>query len=193
MTHDAVSPGSLSSSAEYLMWSPREETIKSGKEIKNLDIRFVEHYFSIKKEGDYWHAGFFKNFLQQIQDYMNAFLSNGKANVVSDPGKIADLKTATLYVPNYITEKDKAPGLFSKYIGKYEVLHSTEISKKILAGENIYYLSVCIYGQNCKIINVVNSQTGQIVYNLFDTKPLYPYLRKNDITDISKEIEKASK
>jgi hypothetical protein len=185
--------GSTSTSSEYMMWCPREKAIQSGKEIKNLDPQFVEIYFDIKVEGDYWYAGFFKNFLQQIQDYMTAYLAKGKADFVSDADKITELKNATLYVPDYIVSKEKVAELFSKYTNKYMVLPAADINKKISDGENIYYMLTCIYGQNCKIISVINSQTGQIVYNLFDVKPTYPTLRKNDIGDIDKEIGKAKK
>ena len=190
-------PGSASSSFGYMMWSPRQKMVDRGKEIKNLDISFVEPYYEIKIEGDYWYAGFFKNFLQQMQDYMKTYLANGKAEDVADPSKIAELKNATLYVPKYVMDKasdDKTPEkLFSKYPNKYEMISSEDLNKKILTGENIYYLLTCIYGLNCKIINVVNSQTGQIVYSSFEVKPIYPYLRKNDIAVIAKETEKAGK
>jgi len=73
------------------------------------------------------------------------------------------------------------------------MISSEDLNKKILAGENIYYLITCIYGQNCKIVNVVNSQTGQLAYSLHEVKPIYPYLRKQDIGDIAKAIEKAGK
>ncbi|HXC06640.1 MAG TPA: hypothetical protein VNZ86_17910 [Bacteroidia bacterium] len=185
--------GSLTSSSEYMMWCPRQKMVDRGKEIKNLDISFVEPYFTIKIEGDYWYAGIFKNFLQQMQDYMTTYLAKGKADVVSDPAKIADLKSSTLYVPDYVLKKEKAADLFSKYTGKYEVVSSEALNKKIMAGENIYYLLTCIYGKNCKIISVINSKTGQLVYNSLDAKPTYPYLRKDDIADISKEAEKAGK
>jgi hypothetical protein len=185
--------GSTSTSSEYMMWCPREKAIQSGKEIKNLDPMFVEIYFDIKVEGDYWYAGFFRNFLQQIQGYMNTFIASGKADLVSDPTKIAELKNATLYVSEYIADKGKMADLFSKYTGKYAVISSAEINKKIMAGENIYYMLTCIYGQNCKIISVINSQTGQMVYSLIDAKPTYPTLRKNDIADIDKEAQKAGK
>jgi hypothetical protein len=102
-------------------------------------------------------------------------------------------------VPKYVlkpvfSEKaEKAEEMFSKYPYKYEVISSEDLNKKIMASENIYYLITCIFGRNCKIINVVNSQTGQIVYSLFEVKPIYPYLRKQDIAVIAKETEKAGK
>src|SRR6185437_2358158 len=182
------------SSFGYQMWSPTQKMIDANKESKKLEFKFYEQFYEIKMEGDYWYAGFFKNFLQQIQDNMKALKATGKAEDVADPSKIAELKNNTLYVPNYILKKDeKAEEMFSKYSNKYQMISSQDLNKKIMAGENIYYMLTCIYGQNCKIINVINSQTGQLVYSSYEIKPIYPYLRKNDIAAIDKEIGKAAK
>lgn len=185
------------SSFGYQMWSPMPKMVDLNKGREKPEFKYYEQFYEIKMMGDYWYAGFFKNFIQQIQDYMKNLAAKGKSDDVADPSKIAELKNATLYVPKYVlndASKDKTPEeLFSKYPNKYQMISSEDLNKKILAGENVYYLITCIYGQNCKIVNVVNSQTGQLVYSLHEVKPIYPYLRKNDIGDIAKATEKAGK
>ncbi len=185
------------SSFGYQMWSPTQKMIENNKDSKPLEFKFYQQFYEIKMEGDYWYAGFFKNFLQQIQYYMKNLAEKGKTEDVADPSKIAELKNAILYVPNYVMNKasdDKTPAeLFSKYPYKYQMISSEDLNKKIMAGENIYYLLTCIYGQNCKIINVVNSTTGQLVYSSYEIKPIYNYLRKKDIAVIANQAEKAGK
>src|SRR5690606_13724299 len=90
------------------------------------------------------------NYIQQI----NFFITTGSPHKLYESyctSEIKKLKHLTLYIPSYITIKyekwSKKPkplkeinGLLDDYKYKHAVLDADEISKKIIAGEEFYYV-----------------------------------------------------
>jgi len=145
---------------------PKEELLRSGK----LNIINSENHFHTFK------PGFFKNFLQNIQKG----IENKKPASYYDSyttSELKNLKTQTLYVPEYATLKYMAYGnmteheikeekkekLLSKYDYDYQLITDDELNQKILNGEDFYYLRYTRIN-SIKVINIVNAKTGNIVY-----------------------------
>ncbi|HWY37984.1 MAG TPA: hypothetical protein VNY73_05460 [Bacteroidia bacterium] len=182
---------------EFAMWSPTEKGLGNGGTEKDLGYTHRQFYVKIKLQLIYknqyynWAPGYLKNYLQHIQEYIKTQTEKGKAEDVADPAQIKELKNATLFVPVYTFDGKEIGDIFKKYKYKYEAIKGSELNKKILSGEKIYYMLTYTDQNHAKIIDIYNAETGQVIYHYFDTRPLYPYLRKDDISSIEEEVEKA--
>jgi len=121
-----------------------------------------------------FNLGYIKNYFQTL----NTKLTN-KENLKIRDGilnkeKLKILKNKTLYTPNWILKKYNALNakqskirepkeLFEKYKYKYSVISNSELNAKILNGEDFYYLMHTQFNQ-VKIVSIINSNTGEIIY-----------------------------
>lgn len=185
----------FNSYTEFAMWSPTEKGLSKSETEEDLKYRNRQFYTKVMLQKAYteyynWSAGYLKNYLQLIQDYIKTITEKGKAEHVSDPVQVRELQNTTLYLPLYTFDGSKLDDLFKKYKFKYAEIKGSEINKKILNGEKVYYMLTYMIRGHAKIIDIINSETGQVVYHYQDSRPLYPYLTKDDIQDISKLVEK---
>ncbi|SHI32149.1 hypothetical protein [Aquimarina spongiae] len=118
--------------------------------------------------------GYIKNYFQEL----NRRLSNSENLVIEDgiekKEELKKLKDQTLYAPKWILKKYNAlaatwgktrteEDIFGKYGHKYEVIDNEDLNKKILNGDDFYYLMHTQFNQK-KMVSVIHSTTGEIIY-----------------------------
>ncbi|HTB07647.1 MAG TPA: hypothetical protein VK806_11910 [Bacteroidia bacterium] len=146
-----------------------------------------------------WGPGFLKNYLQQLMIYLN-----GKKEVYyekddfTNKSEMAHLQTATLYIPDYTltrydphngneSQKTTALELFKEYHFPHKLISTQELNDKILnSTEPFYYL---VYVKDCenKLVTIINSQTGEIVYSNY-TKYSYN-IKPSDFDDLNSVVK----
>lgn len=126
-----------------------------------------------------YKLGFMKNYLQFINTTLKDEWYSFAYATEYDKKKIKALKTATLYIPDYInikynafkgtdSERESPDELLKKYKYKYEFIDTDELNEKILsATEDFYYLMYTKVNSQ-KFVSVVNGKTGEIVYREYD-------------------------
>lgn len=155
------------------------------------DIRYLkpEHLYN-------YHLGYLKNYLKNINDNL---MLNKNINVYGDfenKEELSRLRTQKLYITDDVSRKtigldredrdeDK---LTEDYEFKKEIISIEELNKKILDGDEFYYF---VYTQinSKKILTIINSKTGEIVYN-YCNRMAYN-LKGKDFKQISKAISKS--
>lgn len=147
-----------------------------------------------------YKPGFLVNYFQKI----NQLLKDNQTNWMyakDAKSELANLRTVTLYVPEYLvnnysawkledkpkTEEEKVE-FFSKYKYKYEYISDDEVSKKILNKEEFYYLRYARTNSE-RFLQVINSKNGEIVYSDYMTGLSYQ-LKESHIKDLSDKIKK---
>ena len=150
-----------------------------------------------EKPGFYnFDLGYIKNYVQTLNDKLvkseNLKIRDGIENIE----KLSDLKNQVLYAPEWILKKYEptkavlkeiisAEKQFKDYKYEYMVISNAQLNNKILNKENIYYLMHTQFNE-VKIISIINSLTGEIIYlseeNSYNVKP-------GDIKSISKLIK----
>ena len=148
-----------------------------------------------------YQPGFLLNYFQKINQLIKDKESRCMYYKVAK-SELKNLKTQTLYIPEYIatkysglslkerphTEKQRAK-LFKNYKFKYAYISDEEINEKILKQEEFYYLRYC-RSNTQRFVDVVNSKTGEIIYSGADAGISYN-LKPKEINKISKQIKKA--
>lgn len=126
-----------------------------------------------------YRLGFMKNYLQFVNTTLKDEWYSFAYATEYDKKKIKALKTATLYIPDYIntkynafkgtdSERESPDELLKKYNFKYEFIDTDELNDKILsATEDFYYLMYTKVNSQ-KFVSVVNGKTGEIVYREYD-------------------------
>ncbi|MDG4715670.1 MULTISPECIES: hypothetical protein [Winogradskyella] len=151
-----------------------------------------------------YKSGFLKNYFQKVNDQ----LKTGEEYWMYDNDYLPELKNLskqTLYIPNYHLikynpwkmtakeDKDDFKDTFDSYDYKFEFQDEDEIDRRILAGEEFYYLRF-VRVNSQKFIHIVNSKTGEIVYRNYVAGMLSSYnLKKRHVKDINSHIKKALK
>lgn len=159
---------------------------------KTLDFFYNESKFYN------WNIGFLKNALQ----FVNKHLTNKELRWIYSSDTFGDLKplrTKTLYIPEYTLIKHwmrmetdelrhKPNRLLRKYSYTYKFVSAKKLSELILnSEEEIYYLSYVKSSGN-KLISVINSKTGEIVYSKY--KWVSVRIKSKDFKTLAKEIAK---
>jgi hypothetical protein len=119
-------------------------------------------------------------------------------SVTDDEKGLQDIKTETLYIPEYclldynkIThtykdapkDKDK---VFEKYTYTYEVLTDEDLNALMLDDSKEVYILIYTVDNPRKYINILNTKTGKIVYVDFST-PAYEF-GKGDVKTLMKAL-----
>lgn len=154
---------------------------------------FTEPYF------ENFNYGMFKNHLQVIVSDIKKDQSRIYFEEI-ESSQLSKLRKQPLFIPEYVTkkyaalegveedDKDFFKDLMSKYPYKYEVLPSKEISDKILKGEEFYYVRYTRYVAE-RFLEVVNSKTGEIVFNLYAAGALNYNLKTKHFKQLAKNIK----
>lgn len=199
----AIAAFLLFKNAEFIR-NNASQAISAGtsNDFSNANFRHVRYLGNDMYEKDVFQnykPGLLKNYFQKINSLIEAGTAVGYFGCACTE-EIKNLKKATLYVPEYIgmgfnafsgTENEKSDkkknDLFEDYKYKYEYINIDELSNKILAGEDIYYLRyVMENGQ--KYLNVVNAKNGEVIYRNYH--PMSYNLNKDNMEEIKKAIEK---
>lgn len=178
---DNFLPIALSSESSVIM-----DTIYSKDVFYNYKSGFLKNYFQkvnnqLKEGEEYWM-------------YENDFLP-----------ELIKLGKKTLFIPNYHLNKfnpwkmkntkdnDGFKKVMEDYEHKFEFQDENEIDKRILAGEEFYYLRF-VRVNSSKFVHIINSKTGEIVYRNYIAGMLSSYnLKSRHIKDINSKIKKALK
>ena len=148
------------------------------------------------------NLGMLKNYFQQISETLSKGGHCGLYDDFSKP-EIKNLKEKILYIPEVykmeykpkrwseeLREDKDVKKLLEDYKYKYEFISDTELEKKILNNEEIYYLRYVSMNAN-KYLQVVNAKTGNPVYYYYGA--LTYNLKDDDFEEISQAIDKESK
>ncbi len=178
---DTFLPTALSSDSEVIMDS-----------IYNKDV-----FYNYK-------SGFLKNYFQKV----NNQLKTGEKYWMYENDNLPELKKLakqTLYIPNYHLnefnpwkmrnkkDKDGFKKVISNYEYKFDFQDENEMDKRILAGEEFYYLRF-VRVNSQKFVHIVNSKTGEIIYRNYIAGIMSSYnLKSRHIKDINSKIKKALK
>jgi hypothetical protein len=148
----------------------------------------------------HWNPGLLKNYLQQL----TAQLLTGKKvdfhDDFIDKAKLEALKTKTLYCPadnlnkmgtlvkvgKMVDVKD----VFEDYKFKYEVITDAELGQKIIDDSEVIYYLIFLRNSTSKLIAVVNSRTGEIIYSQYHQSMTIPNLKDGDVKDLYKAVNK---
>ncbi|WP_445456307.1 hypothetical protein [Flavobacterium sp. HNIBRBA15423] len=144
--------------------------------------------------------GFLFNNFQNINNYILNETKVSPFNEIVTSQNILSLKNNILYIPyevychydiHVIYKNKNGFDKFKKnYDYQYEVLKTEEISNKILNGDDFYYLKFNLI-ETDKILQVVHSKTGEILYSK-RFSGMIEQLPNKAIEDLNKEIKKSN-
>ena len=150
-----------------------------------------------------WSPGMLKNYLQCLM----ACFNGGKERLfeseeIVNEAELANLFGDTLYVPDYTlimysatpadsndTYKNDQAKLFADYTYSYTLVNTNKLSDRILTSKKPFYYMVYVKDCGSKIITIINSQTGEIIYSDY-TKISYN-MKSGDLKDLSNAIKRA--
>ncbi len=144
-----------------------------------------------------WGPGVLKNYIQCMQESFSSGLTIMPYKEITKSSELANLKTETLYVPDYVliklnplngneSNKNSEKDIFEDYKLKYKLITNEELNKKILTETKPFYYVEYVRSSNHKYINIINSSTGEIVY-LIHEMGVYNFKSK-DLKEIQKKI-----
>ena len=163
----------------------------------NEDNNFKTDY-NLDEHLKNWGPGILKNYIQSFNRYFKDNTICKPYDAVANMLELSKLKTETLYVPDYVLTKTnifsgdeskqlKEKDIFGDYKLKYKLLTLSELNKKIQTETIPFYYLLFIRSSNHKYINVVNSITGEIVYNLHQVG-VYN-MKSDDLEELQKKID----
>lgn len=145
-----------------------------------------------------YNDGYMKDFLKVLN---NSIVSKSFINL--DDGfintkNIGQLKKEKLYAPEWILKRYNALGgtlksidtkdvFFEDYDFEVEIIKDDALNKKILDGENIYYILHTQYNAN-KIISILNPSIENVVY--LESKSGSYNMKAKDFKNLNKAINK---
>jgi hypothetical protein len=118
--------------------------------------------------------------------------------------EIIELPSQILYIPDYLglktnaftaeeneEDQEEVQDLYGTYDYEYKFIDPEELDKKILDGDQLYYLRYVRLNAE-KFIEIVNSKTGEVVYRNYITGLSYN-IKSKHLKELNKTIEKAVK
>lgn len=163
----------LNPTVRMMFSGPKPDKVKEafGEMIRNNGINNFE-------------LGYLKNDFQRL----NKVINDGKIYWMYLNQKlpeVKELKKTTLFVPDYIKSEFKpmsgaekildekeVKAMLAAYRGKSELVSQDEISRKIMDGEDFYYLKFTRVIAS-KFIEVINGKTGEVIYRNYVTLAAY--------------------
>ncbi|AWM14232.1 hypothetical protein NHF50_10300 [Flavobacterium sp. NRK F10] len=169
----------------------------------NKRMSEAEEYVSGMVYNENWFHNYSLGMLKNNFQKLNSLLEKKQFYGLSEEeytDEVKKLKKATLYIPDYLKKEYKTgkssklhyddltekelEDLLSDYPYKAEFISEEELDKKILLGEEIYYLKGGFW---LGFVQVVNAKTGEVVYR--DRKVLSYNIRKKDFKKLAKAIK----
>ena len=148
--------------------------------------------------------GMLKNYFQKV----SSLIEQGDVYWMYEENaytkEITSLNSSVLFIPNYSSLKTNAftadesvridverDELYKNYAYDYKFISSKELDKKILEGSKFYYLRYVRLNAQ-KFIDIVNSQTGEVIYRNYVTGLSYN-IKPKHLKDLNRTIDKAIK
>ena len=179
---------------------PKDDFIHTSMS-KSIDETFVSLY--IDDVFFNYKPGFLKNYFQKV----NNLIKDEEIYWMYESDYHKELKSLSsnkLYIPSYMTikynawtgqdsqeDEENIEDVFKKYDYQYEIIDDTELSKKIMNNENLYYIRYVRMNTE-RFLQVVNSKNGEVVYRNYIPGLSYK-IKSKHIKDLNKSIAKASK
>lgn len=189
-----------SASVSRFLLHPKSDFIKKALSEDNNEIvksMFWDNVFYNYK------PGFLKNYFQKINRQIKEEKIHHMGGNFGSP-ELKELQNKKLYVPSYVTfqydgwkikdtkiSDDKVTKIFGKYEYPYEIVLDDDLSEKIINKEEFYYLRYTRQN-NQHFIEVVKSNTGEIIFRFYD-KGLFYKIKPKHIKEISSYISKFSR
>jgi hypothetical protein len=182
----------------------KDQLVKEGLMRSDQDILPIDDIYTNLYKKDYFHNlnyEMFKNYLQQINTALESktVLSRYRENAIPE---LANLKTQTLVVPEYLNlklnaftsvyelDEDFIGKTLRKYDSTYEVVSGNEISQRILDGNDFYYLRYASIS-NWQFIEVVHSTTGNVIFSNHESTGIMSFnLRSKHFKNLTKQINR---
>lgn len=138
-----------------------------------------------------YSKGMLKNYIQKIHSLILKGNDYSLELKDYDAAKLRELKTTTLYVPEYLTlktniikakvvqMKDKEiKNLFQAYNYSYETISKEALSDAIINGEELFYLRY-VRVDDQKFLQVVNAATGETIFRDYIKEFTFNLKQKN--------------
>jgi hypothetical protein len=148
----------------------------------------------------HWNPGLIKNYLQLLCATLKAGKKLDFHDDITDKAQIKNLATSTLYCPEDNINKMgtfvragktvDVKDVFEDYKYNYKLLSDKELSEKILADGEVFYYILFVRNSTNKLIAVVNSATGEIIYSRYTVSMTISNLKSGDLKDLYKAINK---
>ena len=177
----------------------KSNLIKTGTNEFTIRVKDDGNSYKYLKTPDSYnfHLGYIKNYFQTLNNKLNKNQSLKIRDEIKNKDKLKELKSKTLYVPNWllkdystfklkVTKVLKPEELFEDYKYEFKVLTNNELNAKILNKDEFYYLMHTTYNGE-KVVSIINSLTGQIIYSIVDNSS--NLIKKSDLKNISKLIK----
>jgi hypothetical protein len=143
-----------------------------------------------------WTPGMFKNYLQLMNRHIGEGLKKTASKFDADMAELRSLRTATLYVPEYVLEqhsssqkklrKIPAMEMMADYPYPYKVVSNETLSRLILdSKENVYYL-LFIRSNSDKYLTVMEGKEGKFIYQKHSPQSFN--VKKSDLKRLAKVI-----
>ncbi len=178
---------------------PDVKTVFAG--LSNKDNEFSEHMY-YEAELKNWNELMIINFVKQVNDKLKKNEAQAFYQKKYKDEQLAKLKRDTLYIPDFVlvdfnpfSGKEGSLSLselFANYPFPYKKVTKEELLNKYLNSKKSFYYLLSVKSCNKTLINIVNGQTGKVVYS--DYPKLWSYkLKTKDIKQITSSVKKASK
>lgn len=153
-------------------WSIMVRTKKNGK-IKRYRCDFGKYFLHNKFTSHWWLPGFHGNYLRTFQGHILNDKRRGEYDNVYIDKELKNLKTDTLYVPNYFYVNyresnlniEKYEPLFEDYPYNYKIIETTELDTMIYTSKKTLYYLFFTQDATDTYVSVFNSKTGEIIYS----------------------------
>jgi hypothetical protein len=145
-----------------------------------------------------WSPGMLKTYLKQITTALQAHKKVGYGDEITNKEQLKLLQTKTLYCNTDDLNKmnafarptngkiDDAENIFENYKFSYKALSDSELDDKILTDSETTYYLLFVRGGSGKLVAVINSQTGEIIYSRHQIMSWN--LKSGDLKSLYKEI-----
>ncbi|WP_299578745.1 hypothetical protein [Mucilaginibacter sp.] len=145
-----------------------------------------------------WNPGILKNYLQQLSTLLQKGKKSDFRDDLANKDQLHNLSSQTLYCSedNFHKigvfmrgNKNVDPNeVFEAYKYKYKILKKDELEDKILADEVQFFYLLFLRNSSSKMVAVVNSRTGEIIYNRYKSLMAF-ILKSGDLKSLSKAIK----
>jgi hypothetical protein len=143
-----------------------------------------------------WTPGFFKNYMQLMERYLERGKIHSAENALQDFKELEKLKKDTLYVPHYVLEQHSAdqkilPDLTEKelmgdYPYPYKIINSKQLSDMLIDSNNEIHYLMFVRSNSDKYISVIDGHDGEFIYQRHT--PMSFNAKKADLKKLAKTI-----